>query len=196
MHRITPQAGDALLVVDLQNDFVTGTLSVPGAAEVVAPINELIRAFSARGLPVFASRDWHPADHISFHPQGGPWPIHCVAGTPGAEFVPDLVLPADAIHIHKAIERETEAYSALSGTPLAEELRARGVRRLFIAGLATDYCVLNSVRDLVRLGIEPVVLTDGCRAVNVRPTDGAEAEGEMRRLGARMITTADVTDGA
>jgi nicotinamidase/pyrazinamidase len=187
-----PTDGDALVVVDMQNDFVTGSLAVPGAPEILAPINRVIGAFTSRALPVFATRDWHPPDHCSFRPQGGVWPIHCVAGTEGADFVPGLHLPPDAIHIHKATERNTEAYSALANTPLASELRARSVRRIVIAGLATDYCVVNTVRDAAALGLETVVLSDACRAVNVRPDDGAKAEAEMRRLGATLAAAADV----
>lgn len=198
MSRITPQAGDALVVVDLQNDFVTGTLAVLDAPAVVAPVNRAIATFASRGLPIFATRDWHPPDHCSFKERGGPWPVHCVAGTPGADFVPGLRLPAGVVHIHKATERDTEAYSALAGTPLADELRSRGVRRIFVAGLATDYCVLNTVRDATPLALEVVVLGDACRAVNVQPDDGAKAEAEMRRLGAGFAAVDDIvgTDAA
>ncbi|MCC7176756.1 MAG: isochorismatase family protein [Acidobacteria bacterium] len=195
MSRITPQDGDALVVVDLQNDFVTGSLPVPDAPAVVEPLNRAIATFTARGLPVFATRDWHPPDHCSFRDRGGPWPEHCVAGTPGADFVQDLRLPADVIHIHKATERDTEAYSALAGTPLAEELRTRGVRRVFVGGLATDYCVVNTVRDAIPLGLDVVVLADACRAVNAHPDDGVKAEAEMQRLGARF-TSVDEVSGA
>lgn len=192
MSRIPPQDGDALVVVDLQNDFVTGSLSVPDAPAVVEPLNRAIALFTARGLPVFATRDWHPPDHCSFLERGGPWPVHCVAGTRGADFVPGLRLPTDVIHIHKATERDTEAYSALAGTRLADELQTRAVRRVFIGGLATDYCVLNTVRDAVPLGIDIVVLGDACRAVNVHPDDGARAEAEMRRLGAEFTSVDEV----
>ena len=178
--------------MDLQNDFVSGSLAVPQAAEVVEPLNQVVQAFAAHGLPVFASRDWHPPDHCSFQAQGGIWPVHCVAGTAGADFVDDLRLPPDAIHIYKATDRATEAYSALSGTSLAGELRARGIERLFIGGLATDYCVVNTVIDAAALGIDTVVLLDACRAVNVKPDDGAHAEAEMRRAGASFASTRDV----
>ena len=187
MSRIPLQDGDALVVVDVQNDFVTGSLTVPHGAEVVPPLNRVIQAFEARNLPVFATRDWHPPDHCSFRERGGLWPAHCVAGTRGADFVAALRLPADVIHIDKATERDTEAYSALAGTPLAAELRARGVRRVFIGGLATDYCVVNTVRDAMPMGFEVFVLSDAVRAVNVQPDDGASAEAEMRRLGAQFI---------
>jgi nicotinamidase/pyrazinamidase len=184
----TLQDGDALVVVDMQNDFVTGSLAVPHAAEIVPSINRAMALFAALALPVFATRDWHPSDHCSFQARGGPWPAHCVAGTSGAEFVPDLQLPPDVIHVHKATHRDAEAYSALAGTRLAAELRSRGVKRLFIGGVATDYCVLNTVRDAAPLGFEVTVLADAIRAVDVRPGDGANAEAEMRQRGARFTT--------
>jgi nicotinamidase/pyrazinamidase len=193
---LTPGQRDGLLVVDLQNDFVSGSLAVPLAAEVVEPLNQAIQAFAARGLPVFASRDWHPPDHCSFKAQGGIWPVHCVAGTAGADFVDGLRLPRDAILIYKATDRGTEAYSALSGTVLAAEIEARGVERLFIGGLATDYCVVNTVRDAAALGLDTVVLLDACRAVNLKPDDGARAEAEMRRAGASFASTRDVAGPA
>ena len=191
----TPRDGDALVVVDMQNDFVTGSLAVPRAAEIVPPINRVMALFAARALPVFATRDWHPPDHCSFRARGGPWPEHCVAGTPGADFVPGLHLPEDVIHVHKATHRDAEAYSALAGTSLADDLRARGVRRIFIGGLATDYCVLNTVRDAAPTGFEIIVLADAIRAVNVRPDDGANAEAEMRQRGAEF-TTVEALHGA
>jgi nicotinamidase/pyrazinamidase len=187
-----PRQHDGLLVVDIQNDFVSGSLAVPHAAEVIEPLNQVIQVFAQRGLPVFASRDWHPPDHCSFLAQGGIWPVHCVDGTTGADFAPGLRLPSDVIHIHKATERDIEAYSALAGTPLASELQARGVRRIFIGGLATDYCVVNTVRDAAALGLDTVVIADTCRAVNLRPDDGATAVAEMRRLGATLVDSAEV----
>lgn len=189
-----PGPGDALVVVDMQNDFVTGTLAVAGAAEVIEPLNRAIALFGGRGLPVFATRDWHPPDHCSFAPQGGPWPVHCVAGTTGADFVPGLRLPVDAIPVFKATRRDVEAYSTFAGTPLAAELRGRHVRRLFVGGLATDYCVLNTVRDATAEGFEIVVLGDAVRAVNVHEDDGARAEAEMRRLGARFTTVGELSE--
>ncbi len=194
MSDLQPRRGDALLVVDVQNDFVTGSLSVPGAAEVIAPLNRAVASFEARGLPVFATRDWHPPDHCSFAAQGGPWPEHCVAGTAGADYAPGLTLGSDAIAVCKATRPEVDAYSALAGTSLAQELRARGVHRLFIGGLATDYCVLNTVRDATAEGFAAVVLSDAVRAVNVRPGDGDRAEIEMRRLGARFATVDEIVD--
>lgn len=189
---LAPHFGDALVVVDVQNDFVSGTLAVPGGAAVVAPLNRAIEAFRARGLPVIATRDWHPPDHCSFARQGGPWPEHCVAGTRGAEFVPDLRLPPGVRVIGKGTAVEREAYSTFAGTGLAEALRARKVTRIFIGGLATDYCVVHSVRDAIAGGFAAVVLSDAIRAVDVHPGDGTRAEEAMRRAGARFATVGEV----
>ncbi len=186
MSLVSLQHGDALVIVDMQNDFVTGSLAVPHGAEVVGPLNRAIDAFGARGLPVVATRDWHPPDHCSFRSQGGPWPPHCVAGTAGADYVPDLRLPGDAVHVLKATTPDADAYSAFQGTDLAADLHARGVRRLIVGGLASDYCVLNTVRDGIDLGFDVLVLSDAVRAVNVEPGDGAKAETEMQHHGAQL----------
>lgn len=190
---LTPAAGDALVVVDVQNDFVTGTLAVPEGAEVIAPLNRAAALFAQRGLAVVATRDWHPPDHCSFAAQGGPWPPHCVAGTTGADHVPALRLPASTIPVLKATRPEADAYSGFSGTSLAERLRGRGVRRLFVGGLATDYCVLNTVRDALAEGFDVVVLGDAIRAVDVREGDGARAQAEMSALGARFARVDELT---
>jgi nicotinamidase/pyrazinamidase len=173
-------------VVDVQNDFVTGTLAVPGGAEVVAPLNRVADLFAERGLPVLATRDWHPPDHCSFAAQGGPWPPHCVAGTPGAGWVPGLRLPPGTVDVRKATRPGADAYSGFAGTTLAADLRTRRVRRVIVGGLATDYCVLNTVRDALAEGFEVVVLRDAIRAVDVAEGDGARAEEEMRALWARF----------
>ncbi|MGD2129532.1 MAG: nicotinamidase [Lysobacterales bacterium] len=187
--------GDALIVVDIQVDFLPGgALGVPHGDEVVPIINRCLRRFHDRGFPIYASRDWHPADHCSFKPQGGIWPVHCVAGTAGADFGPGLMLPPEAEMVYKATRQDREAYSALDDTGLEERLRQAGVERLFIGGLATDYCVLNTVRDALRMGFEAVVLRDACRAVNVEPGDGEAAEKEMRQRGARLIVFDDLEE--
>ena len=180
---------DALVVVDVQNDFVPGgSLAVLRGDEVVPVLNRYIAAFAAAGLPVFATRDWHPPNHCSFKAQGGVWPSHCVAGTAGAAFVEALALPASALITSKATEPDRDAYSGFAGTDLAAKLRAMGARRLFIGGLATDYCVLNTVKDALALGFETVLLIDAIRAVDVQPGDGARAEAEMARQGATPVT--------
>ena len=186
MSRETLQHGDALLIVDMQNDFVSGSLAVPDGAVVVEPLNRMIDIFVEQGLPVVATRDWHPAGHCSFEAQGGPWPPHCVADTPGADYVSGLRLPQDVMHVRKATSPDADAYSGFQGTELAADLHARGVRRLIVGGLATDYCVMNTVRDGIDLGFEVLVLTDAVRAVDVKPGDGAKAEAEMQHHGARL----------
>jgi nicotinamidase/pyrazinamidase len=187
------QPGDVLVVTDVQNDFLPGgALGVPRGDEVVEVLNGYIRRFAARGLPVIATRDWHPSDHCSFAPQGGPWPVHCIAGTEGAAFAPGLQLPPGTTIISKATHRDREAYSAFAGTPLDAELRVRGARRLFIGGLATDYCVLNTVADARALGYAVVLLTDASRAVDVKPGDGERAVVEMERLGATPTELATI----
>ncbi len=182
---IEPRPGDALIVVDVQKDFLPGgSLAVPRGDEVVPVLNRYMEIFSSRGLPVFATRDWHPPEHCSFTEQGGPWPSHCVAGSEGAAFAADLHLPADAVIISKATEPERDAYSGFQGTDLAQRLREAGVRRVFVGGLATDYCVLNTVRDALAEGFEVVLLEDAIRAVDVQPGDGERAVKEMLDAGA------------
>ena len=186
-----PGPGDALLVVDVQNDFLPGgALGIRGGDAIVAPINRLLAAWRARGRPVFLSRDWHPEGHCSFAAQGGPWPVHCVAGTRGAEFAAALKTAPDDVVISKATRVEKDAYSALDGTPLAGALRARGVARLFIAGLATDYCVRATGRDARAAGLDVVVLTDAVCAVDVQPGDGQRAVDELAAEGCELSTTA------
>jgi nicotinamidase-related amidase len=185
LDRIELGTGDALVVVDVQNDFLPGgALAVPDGGAVVAVVNEYLRRFGERGLPVYATRDWHPAEHCSFRSSGGSWPRHCVAGTSGAAFAPDLALPSDATVISKGTAADREAYSGFAGTDLDQRLREAGIRRLFVAGLATDYCVLNTALDALALGYSTVVLLDAVRAVDVKPGDGDAAIAQMLALGA------------
>lgn len=183
--------GDALLLVDVQNDFLPGgALAVPDGDAVIAPLNAYLQAAARRQLLVFASRDWHPRNHCSFKPQGGPWPEHCVADTPGAQFSPALALPANAITISKATRPERDAYSAFDGTWLRALLTQANVDRVLIGGLATDYCVLNSVRDALAAGFRVVLLTDAIRAIDAG--DGARAEAQMTQLGAVPAQLSDI----
>lgn len=181
--------GDALLIVDPQVDFCPGgALPVPGGDGVFPAINR-----ASRKLPLaVASRDWHPADHVSFQARGGPWPVHCVAGTPGAEFHRDLDSDRVAHVFSKGTDPGTEAYSAFDGTGLAGWLRDHHVGRLYVAGLATDYCVRASVLDARREGFDVVVLTDGIGAVDVTPGDGDRALTEMRQAGATVSGSDDL----
>lgn len=191
MSAIVLGQGDALLIVDLQVDFLPGgSLGVPHGDQVIAPINRLVALYRAHALPVYASRDWHPEAHCSFAAQGGPWPPHCVAGTAGAAFSADLQLPDDAIVVSKADRLDADAYSAFSGTGLAPAMRERGIRRLAVCGLATDYCVLNTVLDgLADFGI--LVVAEAMRAVDVGPGDGDHAMTRMLGAGAVPVRLSD-----
>jgi len=188
---------DALLVVDVQNDFCPGgSLAVPDGDQVVPVLNRYIARFTSAGAPVFACRDWHPTWTKHFQAYGGAWPPHCVQGTPGAAFHPALALPREAVVFSKGMDPEQDAYSAFQaedpgGRPLASVLKERGVQRLFVGGLATDYCVRDSALDARRHGFEVVVLANAARAVEVKPGDGERALGAMREAGARLVTVED-----
>src|SRR5919198_3565578 len=177
------QPGDALLIVDPQIDFCPGgALAVPGGDRIFDAVNR-----AAEMAPVVvASRDWHPPDHISFREQGGIWPVHCVRETKGAEFHPKLDQSRIDKVVSKATERSQEAYSAFGGTDLEEYLSSLGVKRLFVGGLATDYCVRQSVLDGRKAGFDVVVLKDAIGAVDVSPGDGERALQEMRAAGAEI----------
>lgn len=177
---ISLQSGDALFLVDVQNDFLPGgALAVAQGDEVIPVLNQYIARFKAKKLPIIATRDWHPENHCSFKSQGGPWPSHCVAGTPGAAFARELRLPDNVIIVSKATQAEEDAYSGFSGTELAQRLRALKVTRVFVGGLATDYCVLNTVLDALKNNFATVLLTDAVRAVNVQVDDGVRATEKM-----------------
>jgi len=177
-------ANDGLLIADIQNDFLPGgALGISGSREIIPILLGYLNRFLAQGLPIFLTRDWHPPNHCSFRKQGGPWPVHCVAGLPGSLPPPTFKSPASSVIIYKAIDPDQEAYSAFQNTALDRHLRAIGVRRLFIGGLATDYCVLNTVKDARALGYNVCLLMDGIKAVNLQPEDGRHAEQAMIRLG-------------
>ncbi len=185
MTRPDVSAHDALLVVDMQRDFMPGgALAVAGADALVPHINHYIDHFTAVGTPVYLSRDWHPADHCSFREHGGRWPPHCIAGTAGAAFARGLHVPDSAVIISKATTTGRDAYSAFDGTSLATLLQSRGVHRLWVAGVATDYCVRASVLDARRLGLHVTVLVDAIRGVDAEPGDADRALAEMVAAGA------------
>jgi nicotinamidase/pyrazinamidase len=186
-------ATDALIVVDVQNDFLPGGhLGVNDGDAVVPVLNRYIARFREAGLPIVATRDWHPPGHCSFTAQGGIWPEHCVADTDGAAFAAGLELPDDAMVVSKADTVEADAYSGFQGTELAAQLSRRGVTRVFVGGLATDYCVLNTVRDALAADFEAILLADAVRAVDVEPGDGDRAIKDMRAQGATTITVEDI----
>src|SRR5689334_5389258 len=163
---------DAVIVVDVQNDFCPGgALPVARGDEVVPILNQWMTAAGGAGAAVVASRDWHPADHCSFQERGGPWPSHCVQETRGADFHPDLNLPPRARIVSKATAADREAYSAFDGTGLADELKRAGISRVWIGGLALDYCVRATALDAVAAGFETHLIAAATRAINARPGD-------------------------
>lgn len=188
------QPGDALSVTDVQNDFLPdGALGVPAGDKIIPPLNRIIALFHRNDLPIFFTRDWHPPDHCSFQAGGGPWPPHCVQNTPGAGFFSGLNIPENAVVISKGTQKDSEQYSTLygcdaEGRTQSSLLKKLGIRRIFIAGLATDYCVLNSVKDALAEDYDVYVLTDAIQAVDVNPGDGRRALEEMLRQGAKLIT--------
>ncbi|HXV79157.1 MAG TPA: bifunctional nicotinamidase/pyrazinamidase [Candidatus Binatia bacterium] len=183
---------DGLIVVDVQNDFCPGgALAVKNGEQVVPVLNRCIDQFTRAGLPIFATRDWHPAKTSHFNTSGGPWPPHCVQGTKGAEFHPDLKLPADTVIVSAGMGADEDGYSGFlgrsgSGVRLADLLRQRGVERIFVGGLATDYCVKHTVLDGLRENFKVVLLTNAVRGVNLKPGDAERAITEMRLAGAEI----------
>ena len=180
----------ALLVIDMQNDFCTGgALAVPGSEAVVNAINRHVEYAQKAQMPIYASRDWHPAQTTHFKEFGGEWPVHCVSDSAGAEFHPDLELPAETIVVTKGTRDDAPGYSAFEGTTgegvaLLEDLRRRGVTHVFVGGLATDYCVRASVLDALHAGLQVTVLDDAIAGVNLQPGDSDEALDQMRAHGA------------
>ncbi|HKO60614.1 MAG TPA: nicotinamidase [Pyrinomonadaceae bacterium] len=182
----------ALLLVDVQNDFCPGgALAVADGDQVVAPLNKLIKEFLQRGEPVFRSRDWHPRQTKHFTEFGGTWPVHCVQNTTGAEFHPDLIDDPRIITISKGMGDE-DSYSAFDATDLALQLRNMGVEEVWVGGLATDYCVKNTVLDALKEGFPVKALKDAMRAVEVNAGDGERAIEEMRAAGAAIVDSAGI----
>jgi len=184
----------ALIIVDVQVDFCPGgALPVPEGDTVVNVLNRYISLFWKRGSQIFATRDWHPQVSSHFREFGGSWPAHCVLGSPGAQFHPQLLLPQGTIIISKGTTRWDEGYSALqgvteNGTPFPMLLRHMATDRLYIGGLATDYCIKESVFDGLREGFAVTLLADAVRAVELKPGDGEIAVREMLSAGATLAT--------
>ena len=196
---------DALLIVDFQNDFTPGgALPVEHGDEIAEPINAIADRFPL----VVATRDWHPPDHRSFEgvevdPEKwhgldppGIWPVHCVQGTPGAELYPGLDRSKVDEVVDKAQDPYTQGYSSFHGGNLADVLRAHGVDHVFVAGLATDYCVKNTVLDAVKEGFRVTVVEDAIRGIDVKPGDSERAIDEMRRAGADLVRSAELLERA
>jgi nicotinamidase/pyrazinamidase len=187
------QPDDALVIVDVQHDFLPGgALGVAEGERIFAPIAQLAPRFKR----VYATRDWHPADHSSYAAQGGPWPVHCVAGTHGAAFDARLDLSTIDMVIDKGTAVETDGYSGFAATTLDADLRAHGISRVFVVGLATDYCVKMTALDAVDEGFRVVVLEDAAAAVNVDPGDEAMALDDLREAGVAIAQSTDVVGSA
>jgi nicotinamidase/pyrazinamidase len=175
----------ALLIIDFQNDFTPGgALAVRGGDEIAEPILRLAPNYDL----VAATRDWHPPDHASFEPEGGPWPPHCVQGTPGAELHPSI----DELEIDFVVdvgrERDDQGYSGFEKSDLAEQLRERGADRLAVCGLATDYCVRATAIDACNEGFDVILVEDAVRPVELEPGDGQRAIELMIGAGAKVAT--------
>lgn len=179
----------ALIIVDMQNDFMpNGSLPVPDADKIVPALNKYIDLFSSHKLPIFATRDWHPPNHISFKQRGGVWPMHCVKDTEGAEFHNELRIPRSTKVISKGYESDKDAYSGFEGTELAKELEKNQIKRVLVGGVATDYCVKNTVIDALNMGLDVVLLEDAIKGIK---NDGQAIE-EMLKKGAKLATIDDL----
>ena len=186
----------ALILVDIQNDFCPGGALAVNEGDRIVPIaNKLIPRFPL----VISTQDWHPANHVSFIARGGPWPPHCVQGTAGAALHDDLKTDKIAHYFRKASVPDKDDYSEFAGIDeqgrsLDEVLRAHGVTSIYVVGLATDYCVLETVLDGLKYSYEVYAVTDAMRAVNVNPDDGETALRKMESTGAHLITSREVID--
>ncbi len=189
---------EALLIVDVQNDFCPGgALGVSGGDEIIPIINRYIDIFRARGAVVIASRDWHPPVTRHFREYGGIWPVHCVAGTSGAMFHDDMLLPEGCLVFSKGMDPEQDDYSALAarngeGLLLADFLRKEGIGRIYISGLATDYCVRQTALEGLKQGLAVTVLSDAVRGVDLNPGDSRRALAEMKEAGARLASIDEI----
>jgi nicotinamidase/pyrazinamidase len=184
---------DALIIVDIQNCFCPGgELPVKEGDKIIPIINKYIHKFQKAGAKIYATRDWHPPDHKSFKEYGGIWPPHCLKGSKGAEFRSDLKLPKETTVISTGDEASVEGYSGFDHTNLERKLKGDGVDRVFVGGLATDYCVKYTVLDAVEKSFETILLIDAIKGVNSKPGDAERAIGEMVKKGAEKATLSEI----
>jgi nicotinamidase/pyrazinamidase len=189
----------ALLVVDVQNDFCPGgALGVPEGHKIVPSINKYIKIFAKSKSPIFATRDWHPVKTKHFKDFGGVWPIHCLQNSKGATFHPDLKLTKDMILLYKGMDPDKDCYSSFhaedaSGISLLDWLKRLDIKELYIAGLATDYCVKFTAIDALKNGFKVRILIDAIQGVNLKPKDSEEAIKKIINMGAKKIKLADLT---
>lgn len=181
---------DALVIVDPQNDFLPGgPLAVADGVRIFPPIRNIIKLFDY----VIATRDWHPIDHHYFATHGGPWPLHCLQNTEGAQFSPEF--PREGVHdiISKGIDPNTDGYSGFAATDLADRLRTHQITRIFLCGLTTDYCVKATAIEAREYGFDAVVLLDAIAAVNVHPTDGERSIEAMLAAGVKLSLSSQLS---
>jgi nicotinamidase/pyrazinamidase len=194
---MTKNGQSALLVVDIQKDFCGGgALAAPGGDDIIPAVNRHLADARAREIAVYATRDWHPEKTSHFKEYGGAWPPHCVQGTPGAQFHPALELPPGAIVVNKGDDPQRHGYSAFEGhtsdgKPLLDELRDRRITRVYLLGIATDYCVRESALDALRAGLEVRVLADAIAGIDARPGDAQRALDEISAAGAHIVQDLD-----
>jgi nicotinamidase/pyrazinamidase len=187
----------ALLIVDVQNDFCPGgALGVQNGDRIVPILNRYIERFAQAGMPIFVTRDWHPPMTTHFNTAGGVWPPHCIQGSKGAEFHPDLRISNEAIILSKGTAVDEDSYSAFAaadarGVPLQDLLRQRGIERIYVGGLATDYCVKETVLEGLMQGFEVVLLQDAVCGVNLQPEDSARAIDAMVKAGVTVASTVE-----
>jgi nicotinamidase/pyrazinamidase len=194
---MTNDRQSALLVVDIQKDFCGGgALAAPGGDDIIPAVNRHLAEARAHQIPVYATRDWHPEQTSHFKEYGGTWPPHCVQGTPGAQFHPDLRLPPGAIIVNKGDDPQRHGYSAFDGhtsdgKPLLDDLRDRHITRVYVMGIATDYCVRESALDALRAGLEVRILANAITGIDVHPGDAQRALDEMSAAGAQVVQDLD-----
>lgn len=190
---LQPDETSVLILVHLQNDFFPGgAVAVSEGRQIIPLVNQYIGLFRSKGLPIIATRDWHPPNHCSFKEQGGIWPVHCVQGSRGAQFHADLHIPNGTLIISGATNPQKEAYSGFDGTSLNDHLEDIGAITVYIVGLATDYCVKQTVLDACKLGYRVIVLEDAARGVNLQPDDSSNALQDMSAAGAIRAQARDV----
>jgi nicotinamidase/pyrazinamidase len=187
----------ALLIVDVQNDFCPGgALGVQNGDRIVPVLNRYVEKFAQAGMPIFVTRDWHPSSTSHFNTAGGVWPPHCIRGSKGAEFHPDLKISKDAVVLSKGTAADEDSYSAFAaadwrGVVLKDLLQQSGIERIYVGGLATDYCVKETVLDGLNQGFQVVLLQDAICGVNLQPEDSARAIDAMLKAGVTVGSPID-----
>jgi nicotinamidase/pyrazinamidase len=191
--KVSLEDGDGLLIVDVQIDFCPGgALPIEEGDRIIPILNRWVEAAAGSGIPIYASRDWHPEHHVSFEEQGGEWPPHCVQDTKGAAFHPDLRLPGATVKVTKGVRLDKDQNSTFDETGLADQLRRDGVQRLWVGGLAQDVCVLATVLDARKEGFAVNLILDGTFPVSLE--GGKEALQKMKNGRVVFVYTSPMPD--